>query len=241
MSVQPVFFGDAVQRAIAALPTRFAQFAQRAAAAHPALYSALAEGQNAVDAIAALERQRRGAQLPAVEGLPDLLAAAVSAMAPADAALAANPSDPLLIEAADLTVTLALWGLQHGIPVLPAEPVVNALARQANATRDKNALAGAVHLMQALGENLGPSLAADLERSNPERPWRVLHSNRAIAAIRTEEPALMDAAFDALDAALPEECATFYAEALALALSPAIPETVRERIRSRHLKWTVPT
>lgn len=241
MSVQPVFFGDDAQRAVAALPTRFSQFAQRAAAAHPALCNALADGQSAVDAIAALERQRRGAQLPAVEGLPDLLAAAVSAMAPVDAALAADPSDSLLIEAADLVVALALWGLRHGIPVVPAEPVVNALARQANATRDKNALAGAVHLMQALGENLAPSLAADLERSNPERPWRVLHANRAIAAIRTEEPALIDAAFDALDAALPGECQSFYAEALALTLSPAIPEPVRERIRARHLKWTVPS
>lgn len=191
-----------------------------------------------MEAIAALERQRRGEHLPPVEGVADLLAGVLSALASADAALASTPGDPLLFEAADLAVAIAIWALRHGLPVLPAEPVVNALARQANATRDKNALAAAAHLMQALGENLAPALGADLERSNPERPWRVLHANRAIAAIRTEEPAVMDAAFDALDAALPGECETFYAEALALALSPAIPEAVRERLRARHLKWT---
>ena len=36
-----------------------------------------------------------------------------------------------------------------------------------------------------------PLLSADLERSNPERPWRILHINFAITAIRTEDPAMM--------------------------------------------------
>jgi hypothetical protein len=43
----------------------------------------------------------------------------------------------------------------------------------------------------------------------------------------------MDAAFDALEAALPEEAPSFYAEARALALSPGIAPVVREHIDAR--------
>ena len=91
---------------------------------------------------------------------------------------------------------------------------------------------------RGIARHLAPRLAPDLERSNPERPWRILHANLAITAIRTEDPALMDHAFDALDGALPDERAAFYAEALALALAPGVAATVRERIAARHLKWT---
>jgi hypothetical protein len=49
----------------------------------------------------------------------------------------------------------------------------------------------------------------------------------------------MDHAFDALDRALPDERAGFYAEALALALAPGIAPVVRERIEARHRMWTI--
>ena len=49
---------------------------------------------------------------------------------------------------------------------------------------------------------------------------------------------MMDYAFDALDQALPDERAGFYAEALALVLAPGIGPAVRERIAARHLQWT---
>jgi hypothetical protein len=43
----------------------------------------------------------------------------------------------------------------------------------------------------------------------------------------------MQSAFDALDAALPDEAQSFYAEARALALAPGISPVVRERIEGR--------
>ena len=45
-------------------------------------------------------------------------------------------------------------------------------------------------------------------------------------------------AFDALDRALPDERAGFYAEAMALALAPRIAPAVREAIAERHRRWT---
>ena len=111
--------------------------------------------------------------------------------------------------------------------------VVNALAERSNRASSKEELAALVPIMQEAIENLRPLLGADLERSNPERPWRILHANLAITAIRTEEPAIIDAAFDALEKALPEEASSFFAEARALALSPGISPVVRERINAR--------
>ena len=238
MPTQPLQFGDDGQRAAAELPARWSRFAQAAGEHLPELAATLAEGAAAIDAIALLERQRRGEQLPAVEGTGEVLAAALTALARAEAAFDRAGEQALQVDGADLALAVAVWALRHALPVEPPEPVVNALARRANGTREKPGLHGLAHLMRQLADNLAPRLAADLERSNPQRPWRVLHVNLAITAIRTEEPEVIDAAFDALDAALPDERAGFYAEALALALSPAIPEAVRERIRARHLKWT---
>jgi hypothetical protein len=49
---------------------------------------------------------------------------------------------------------------------------------------------------------------------------------------------MIEFAFDALENALPDDCAGFFSEALARALSPRIGEDVRNRIERRHLKWT---
>jgi hypothetical protein len=137
----------------------------------------------------------------------------------------------------DLLIGVALWAIRHDVPITAVEPVVNALAERSNGAKNKQELAAVYGLMQGVIAHVAGRLAPDLERSNPERPWRLLHANLAITAIRTEDPALIDFAFDALDLALPDERANFYAEALALALSPRIPSAVRERIEARHLKW----
>ena len=138
---------------------------------------------------------------------------------------------------AELVIAVALWALRHRVEITAAEPVVNALAERSNRARDRRELAAVFSLMQAVIDNVRDRLGADLERSDPQRPWRVLHANLAITAIRSEDPALLDAAFDALDAALPDERATFYAEALALTLAPGIAKAVRDRVEERHRRW----
>jgi len=138
----------------------------------------------------------------------------------------------------DLVLGIALWALRHEVEFRALEPVLNALARSSNAAANAARLSAVFGLMQAFLAHVAPTLSADLERSNPERPWRVLHVNLAITAIRTEDPALMAFAFDALDRALPEERAGFYAEAMALALAPRIAPAVREAIEARHRRWT---
>ena len=172
-----------------------------------------------LETLEAIDRQYGGNATLALEDVSELLSSILVDLA--------------RVGEAPLVIGAALWGLRHGVPIEAPEPVINALAERSNRAPDKEALAAILALMHALAENVAPRLSADLERSNPERAWRILHVNLAITAIRTEEAALMDKAFDALDRALPEEAKGFYSEALALALAPRVSPVVRERIEAR--------
>jgi len=167
-----------------------------------------------------------------VEGAGEVVAATLTTLA----RIAQHAPDASRLAVAEVTSAVALWALGHDLEVFPVEPVVNALAVRSNAARQPQAAASVFGLMERVIANVSPRLAADLERSDPERPWRLLHANLAITAIRSGDPALMERAFDALDRALPDEAPGFYAEAMALALNPAIPEAVREGIARRHAR-----
>ena len=238
MEIKKIAFGDEGQAATAELAARLPGFRERAVAASPALAVHLDRTRRGLDTLQALDRQHGGSGRIAVEGVDELVAAMLTDLAHVEAVAARSPDAVLLADTADFLLGVALWAMRHEAAIDPVEPVVNALAHRANAARSKPALAAVFGLTQGILAHVAPRLAADLERSNPERPWRVLHANLAITAIRTEDPAMMDYAFDALDAALPDERAGFYAEALALALAPGVAPAVRERIEARHLKWT---
>ena len=178
-----------------------------------------------------LDRQYGGNGRLPVEDAGELLAATLAELAHLEQN-ARRDGDPRA--AADLILGVALWALRHELEISPVEPVANALAIRSNVARTRQELAAVSGLMQGVIANVSPRLAADLERSNPERPWRILHVNLAITAIRTEDAAIMEFAFDALDRALPGESAGFYAEALALALAPGVAPDVRQHIEARH-------
>ena len=213
MEIQPIRFGDEGQAATRELLRRF----DASTAADPALRGRLA-------ALEALDRQYGGLARIERDEVEELVAAILMQLA--------------ALEEPDLVIGTALWAQRHEVPVTAPERVVNALAQRSNAAADKQELAAVFGLMQGFIAHVAPRLSADLERSNPERPWRILHANLAITAIRTEDAAMMDFAFDALDAALPDERQGFYAEALAVALAPGIAPGVREKIAARHAQWT---
>ncbi len=129
-----------------------------------------------------------------------------------------------------VTLGVALWAMRHGVRMQNCEPVVNALARRANGATSRQETAATYAFAQGLIAHVAQNLSADLERSNPDRPWRILNINFAITAIRTGDAALMRFAFDQLNKALPDECTGFYSEALALASHPGFPEGPRQVI-----------
>ena len=210
MNVHAIAFGDEGTLATAALAKR-----------HPGLADPLSGYLRTLEAI---DRRHGGTGPLPLEDAGDL----------ADAAI----TEAHRLEKDDLTLGIALWAVRHEVAIRAVEPVVNALARRSNEAADPRELAAVFGLMQGFIAHVAPALTADLERSNPERPWRVLHANLAITAIRTEDAALMGYAFDALDRALPDERAGFYAEAMALALSPRVAPAVRDAISERHRRWT---
>ena len=222
MAIQTIRIGDDGQAATREL----VRLLESHAAAHPSEH---ADGAlSALRSLDGLDRQYGGHAPIALEGVAEVVAAALTHLAHLEGA-------PGIAQA---TVGVALWAIRHEVPVTVVEPVANALAHESNAARSPAEVSAVFGLMDGVIAHVAPRLAADLERSNPERPWRVLHANLAITAIRTEDPALMDRAFDRLDQALPAEAAGFYGEALALALAPGIAPAVRERIESRHRAWT---
>jgi hypothetical protein len=231
MEIKAVRIGDEGQLASQDLVARFAAFQKARANAFPAASLALIE--QALSTLHALDRQYGGAGVLPLEGVEDIVAAALTEIA----RLTVNDE---IAELDELAIGIALWAIRHEVDLAPVEPVANALARRANRVVSKQELAAVFGLMQGLITHIGPRLASDLERSNPERPWRILHVNFAIVAIRSEDVALMDYAFDAIEGALPDESGSFFAEAMARALAPGIAPAVRERIEARHLKWTPP-
>jgi hypothetical protein len=218
--MQTLQFGDEGQAATLDLVRRFESLAGEAALGAPAQERIRAQ----LARLQALDRRRPAPASAALEEAERLVASLLTDLGPI--------GDP------DLAIGVALWAIRHEVVLLAVEPVVNALAVRSNAAVDKSEIAAVFGLMQGVIAHAARTLSRDLERSDPERPWRVLHVNFAITAIRTEDAAMIDHAFDALDAALPDECAGFYAEALALSLAPGIAPPVRERIAARHLRWT---
>jgi hypothetical protein len=134
-------------------------------------------------------------------------------------------------------VGIGYWAMRHRLPFHAAEPIVNALAAQANRAETRQETAAIYALMQGFVQHLAPGLKADLERSNPERAWRLLNLNFAITAVRTGDAAMMRYAFDTLNAHLPDESAGFYEEAYALASRPGFPEETRALIEAEHSRW----
>ena len=137
----------------------------------------------------------------------------------------------------DSALDMAQWIARHGGQIGVLEPVVNALARQANATQDQAAL---VALFDRACSVIACA-APDLENATGAAallPWLALHFNSAIIATRTQQPGLINAACDLLETHLPRHCAAFYAEGLHESAKSVYGDQVRAIMRERLEKWT---
>ncbi|HVK56653.1 MAG TPA: hypothetical protein VM532_16690 [Burkholderiales bacterium] len=138
-----------------------------------------------------------------------------------------------------LIIGAGLWAMRHECEVTTPEPMVNALAFMANDATSKQELAAVFGLMQGLIHSTPEAIKNDLEKSNPNRPWRVLLLNFAIVSVRTQDPPMMLHAFETLQKRLPEECAGFFAEAVRQAEHSAFSDEVRGLLQAEQAKWMV--
>lgn len=137
----------------------------------------------------------------------------------------------------DLALDMAQWIVQHGGQIEVLEPVVNALARQANATPDPDALSVLFDRACGIIACAAPGLSGTMDMAVLQ-PWLTLHFNCAIIATRTQQPDLMNAAYDLLESHLPQHCAAFFEEGVRESQKPAYGEPVRQMMRERLAKWT---
>lgn len=136
------------------------------------------------------------------------------------------------------TLSIADWVMRHEGELRTLDPVVNAAAERANRTKDARSLEGLCEFIGRALDAASKPIKQDLDKTNPGRPWRVLHINRGIVATRTYNPKLMEQVFDDLVRALPEDASHFFAEGMQQMSALNYPAHVRA-VMSRYFdQWT---
>lgn len=137
-----------------------------------------------------------------------------------------------------MAVALADWCITFGGELTVLEPVVNGLASLANQVRDATALERLAQFMTRVLSASGGSIKQDIDKTNPGRPWRILHFNRAIVATRSHNTALMEQVFDELIRALPDDVAQFFQEGMQQMEALDYPPQVRAVMERYYRAWT---
>jgi hypothetical protein len=140
-----------------------------------------------------------------------------------------------------VSLAAADWTIRHQGQIRALEPVVNAFAEVANELREPQDLE---RMAQFMGRVLNVSagfIKQDLEKTNPGRPWRVLHLNRGIVATRSHNTALMQQVFDDLVLAVPEDAPAFFREGMEQMEALDYPPEVREVMSRYYTAVTRPT
>lgn len=129
------------------------------------------------------------------------------------------------------------WLMRHEGRIRHLEPVVDALADTANRTSDPKELARMAAFMGAVVQACSEYIKQDLEKTNPGRPWRLLHLNRGIVATRSHDPVLMQQVFDELVRRLPDDAPAFFEQGMEQMVALDYPAPVREVMSRYHARW----
>ena len=113
-----------------------------------------------------------------------------------------------------LSLPLAVWSAQHQFILSDIEIIINAISHIANNTQDTRFLARLAEMIEHIIDSVAPEIKQDLDKSNPDRPWRVLNLNHGIIATRSLDPKRMEAVFSQLLYRLPDDAAGFFAEGM---------------------------
>jgi len=135
------------------------------------------------------------------------------------------------------SLATADWLMRHEGRIRSLEPVVNALADSANRASEPRELAHMAAFMGAVAQACSDYIKQDLEKTNPGRPWRLLHLNRGIVATRSHDPALMQQVFDELVRCLPDDAPAFFEQGMEQMVALNYPAPVREIMSRYHARW----
>ncbi len=138
------------------------------------------------------------------------------------------------------TFSLVLWLVRNGAEIGNLRIMVDSLAFVANQIKTPVELERLFQACCEIIDAVDPAITQDLERSDPNRPWRILLLNQAIIATRSHQPALMEKAFRTLTEALPEDAANFFREGMEQMNALNYPHQVREVMEKYYQFWGPP-
>lgn len=147
-----------------------------------------------------------------------------------------GPADEAMLQRA--VAGTAVWLARAGARLQHLEPVANAFAAVANQTQDPAELAALCRLMEEVLMGAGPAVKADLEVSNPVRPWRMMNLNWGIIATRSQDTALMRRAFDRMAEHIPADMPSFFREGMGEMERAGYPADVKDVMQTYHDQWT---
>jgi hypothetical protein len=147
--------------------------------------------------------------------------------------------DELSHELEGLSLPLAVWIARQGGILRTLEPVVNAIAIQANSVREPIELERLYQLTGEIQQAAAADIQQDLEKTQSGRPWRILLLNRAIIATRSHRPELIEDAYDNLVRHLPEEAPGFFREGMQQMVALDYPQPVRQVVEKYYNLWSI--
>jgi hypothetical protein len=136
-----------------------------------------------------------------------------------------------------LSVPVSLWVARHGGKLSQIDMLVNSLAGYANELTEPHLLADLAAVIREVIDACDNEIKRDLEQSNMMRPWRVLNLNYGIVATRSHQPELIEQAYDALIANLPQDARQFFKEGKQQMDLVGYPDEVREVVERYNNMW----
>ncbi len=136
-----------------------------------------------------------------------------------------------------LSIPVSLWVARHDGHLDQIEIVVNSLAGYANEITDLIQLAELANIIGEIIEACSDKIKTDVEQVNRMRPWRILNLNYGIVATRSHNPALIEAAYDALVKNLSQDARQFFHEGMQQMDIIGYPQEVREVVERYDKMW----
>ena len=112
------------------------------------------------------------------------------------------------------TLSLAVWIHDHSGILQQLENILNALSQTANQTNETEALIKLHKIAEKITNSAHKMIKADIDKSEPGRPWRILNLNHGIIATRTHNIDIMNSVFEQLLQRLPDDAANFFADGM---------------------------
>lgn len=139
---------------------------------------------------------------------------------------------------AQLRIASACWVARHGGQIQQLEPVVDALAAEANETDHTAWLAELAECMTEIMRAVDPSIIGSASDSEQANPWRLLNINAGIVATRSHNPQLMETSFEQLVHRFPDDAGQFFVEGMAQVKALNFPSHVKAVMQRYYKRYS---